>query len=330
MIALQWQGQVLSLLNQSKYPAEESWVTCTDVNAVADALKTNIVADEKLAAVAGAYGYALAAVANQGIQNTPAFAVKMGEIRDKLLAARNTRDMALAMKFMENPPEAYKKNADPVTTILATAVTFERDMVVGDRNICRNGTDIMAEGTRLLVHTNKGVFHSATPSGALGIARRGVKRNVLETLAIAEAGGAGAALSKELDKDNVAHTVITDASAATFLARQGAHLVLTDGILAAKNGDLLAPSGAYGLAISCYFHSIPFYAVMNADNVDLDMPDGTGHGTPEGYDVLPAFLITGYITDRNIVCAPYEETLEETVKHAPKKMIVDFSNLGGM
>ena len=41
----------------------------------------------------------------------------------------------------------------------------------------------------------------------------------------------------------------------------------------------------------------------------------------------PAILITGFFTDRGIACAPYEETLEEMVKYAPKKMIVDFSNL---
>ena len=38
MIALQWQAQVLSLLDQSKYPAEEVWVDCSSVEEVAKAL----------------------------------------------------------------------------------------------------------------------------------------------------------------------------------------------------------------------------------------------------------------------------------------------------
>ena len=37
--------------------------------------------------------------------------------------------------------------------------------------------------------------------------------------------------------------MIPDHAAATFLAQQGAHMVLADGILAAKNGDLKAPVG---------------------------------------------------------------------------------------
>ena len=121
-------------------------------------------------------------------------------------------------------------------------------------------------------------------------------------------------------------------------------MVLADGILAAKNGDLKAPVGTYELAIACYFHSIPFYAVLNADDIDLEAADGSAFGQGEGdpaevtnllpgtqakgwtpaFDVVPAFLITGMITDRNIACAPYEETLEELVKHTPRKTIIHF------
>ncbi len=351
MIALQWQGQVLSLLDQSKYPQEESWITCTDVKTVAEVLSSGAVIEEKIAAVAGVYGYCLAALEHQALQQTPEFDEKLAEAKALLLASRDhSRDMTAAMKYMEHPPEAYTKNVDRLTTILATAVTFDREQVVGDRNTCRNGTDLMGEGTRLLIRTDRGAFHSASPCGALGIARRGVKRGILEQVTLCEGRPSligGTLLAQELGKDNVPCTVIPDHAAATFLARQGAHLVLTDGILAARNGDLKAPVGSYELAISCYFHSIPFYAVLNADDVDLDMESGASHGMDEGapssvtdgldcgeaqgwtpaYDVIPAFLITGFLTDRGIACAPYEETLEELVKHTPKKMIVDFSQL---
>ena len=86
--------------------------------------------------------------------------------------------------------------------------------------------------------------------------------------------------------------------------------------------------------------------MLNADDIDLSATDGSAFGQAEGdphsvtaglpcgnaegwtpaYDVVPAFLITGMITDRNISCAPYEETLEDTVKNAPRKMIVDFGS----
>jgi methylthioribose-1-phosphate isomerase len=354
MIALEWQrseqSAALSLLDQSKYPLETTWNICLNVESVARVLSSGQIMDEKIAALAGAYGYALAALDNQDKQLTPAFDEALAQAKELLLASRDhSRDMKAAMDFMENPPEAYTKNVDRLTTILATAVTFNRQQVVADRNICRNGTDLMGEGTRLLIRTDRGAFHSASPCGALGIARRGMKRGVLESLALCEGRPSqlgGTLLAQELSKEEIPCTVLPDHAAATFLARQGAHLVLTDGILAAKNGDLKAPVGTYELAIACYFHSIPFYAVLDANDIDLDLDSGAAFGQEEGdpasvtasldcgsaqgwtpaYDVIPSFLITGMITDRGIACAPYDETLDELVKHAPKKMIVNFDS----
>ena len=197
----------------------------------------------------------------------------------------------------------------------------------------------------MLVRADRGAFHSASPCGSLGIVRRGYKRDILEQITLCqgkpELAGEGL-LAQELDRDKVPCTVLPDNAAATFLSNQGAHMVLCDGILAAKNGDLKAPVGAYELAIVSYFHSIPFYAVMNADDVDLSLESGAAfltdakliepspagiQGWAPAYDVIPAFLITGMITDRGIVSAPYEETLDELVKHTPRKMILNFDEL---
>ncbi len=354
MIALQWQDKVLSLLDQSKYPAEEVWLSCTSLEQTVETLSSGAILDDKVAAIAGAYGYCLAAMEAEAALGTPAFDEALDKAKALLLASRNSsRDMMRAIYEMEHPPASYTKNVDRLTTILATAVTFERQQVIADRNTCRNGTDMMGEGTRLLLCTDRGAFHSASPCGALGIARRGAKRGILEQVTLCEGRPALASslLAYELTvKDQVPCTLIPDHAAATFLARQGAHLVLTDGISVAKNGDLMAPVGTYELAISCYFHSIPFYAVLNADDVDLTLENGTSFGQAEGepkavttcgstalpcgtatgwtpaYDVVPAFLVTGLITDRSIACAPYEETLETLVHHTPKKMIVNFDS----
>ena len=348
MISLQWQDGVLSLLDQAAYPQQEHWITCSTVEETAQALSSGAILEEKIAAVAGVYGYCLAAMAHQELQQTPQFQEKLDQAKALLLASRpGSRELAAALDFMEHPPEAYTKNVDQLTTLLATAVTYDRQQVIADRNICRNGTDLMGEGTRLLLRTDRGAFHSASPCGALGIARRGWKRDVLEQVTLCEGRpslAAGTLLAQELSKENVPCTLIPDHAAATFLARQGAHLVLADGILAAKNGDLKAPVGTYELAIACYFHSVPFYAVLHADDIDLTAENGSVFGQEEGdpaavtegldcgqaqgwtpaYDVVPAFLITGMITDRGIACAPYKETLEEQVKHTPRKMIVHF------
>ena len=207
MISLLWQDRVLSLLDQSAYPQEERWLTCTTLEETVQALSSGAILEEKIAAVAGAYGLCQAALAAQELLHTPQFDEVLAGARAMLLASRNnSRDMKLAMDFMADPPEAYTKNVDRITTLLATAVTFERQQVVADRNTARNGTDLMSEGTRVLLRTDRGAFHSAAPTGALGIARRGWKRKVIEQVTLCEGRPsltAGTLLAQELTKDYV-------------------------------------------------------------------------------------------------------------------------------
>ena len=88
MIALQWQAQLLSLLDQSRYPEEEVWVDCDSVEKVAKALSDGTVTDDKVAATACAYGYCLAALAHQDQQQTPAFDQALEDAKALLLASR--------------------------------------------------------------------------------------------------------------------------------------------------------------------------------------------------------------------------------------------------
>ena len=219
MISLQWQDGVLSLLDQAAYPQQEHWITCSTVEETAQALSSGAILEEKIAAVAGVYGYCLAAMAHQELQQTPQFQEKLDQAKALLLASRpGSRELAAALDFMEHPPEAYTKNVDQLTTLLATAVTYDRQQVIADRNICRNGTDLMGEGTRLLLRTDRGAFHSASPCGALGIARRGWKRDVLEQVTLCEGRpslAAGTLLAQELSKENVPCTIPNTPSSQT-------------------------------------------------------------------------------------------------------------------
>lgn len=73
MISLQWQDGVLSLLDQAAYPQQEHWITCSTVEETAQALSSGAILEEKIAAVAGVYGYCLAAMAHQDSSRPPSF-----------------------------------------------------------------------------------------------------------------------------------------------------------------------------------------------------------------------------------------------------------------
>jgi methylthioribose-1-phosphate isomerase len=112
-------------------------------------------------------------------------------------------------------------------------------------------------------------------------------------------------------------------------------LVGTDRV--AANGDVANKIGTLGLAILCQYFGIPFYVACPASTIDLQTPTGmdihieqrgadevrqvAGVGLAEAdtpvfnpaFDVTPAALVTGIITDRGIVTAPYGPALEKIV-----------------
>ena len=98
----------------------------------------------------------------------------------------------------------------------------------------------------------------------------------------------------------------------------------------AANGDVANKIGTYSVAVLAKAHGIPFYVAAPISTIDLNTPNGEGipieernisevtqiHGSqviaPAGvsvwnpaFDVTPAHLITGIITERGIL-APDE------------------------
>src|SRR5581483_10037765 len=101
----------------------------------------------------------------------------------------------------------------------------------------------------------------------------------------------------------------------------------------AANGDTANKIGTYGVALLAREHRIPFYVAAPLSTIDLDTPDGshipieernarevthvgTSQVAPAGahvwnpaFDVTPAHLIAGIITERGIFRPPYIESL---------------------
>jgi len=152
----------------------------------------------------------------------------------------------------------------------------------------------------------------------------------------------GAALTAwELASHGVPHTVICD-NAAGHLMRQGqVDLVLVGADRVAANGDVANKIGTYLKALAAADNGVPFYVAVPGPTIDWRLADGEGipietrdgsevthiqgeaaHGevmtvrlTPEAspaanpaFDVTPARLVTGLITERG-VCAASPEGL---------------------
>jgi methylthioribose-1-phosphate isomerase len=144
----------------------------------------------------------------------------------------------------------------------------------------------------------------------------------------------GAALTAwELKSHGVPHTLVTDNAGGHLMQRGKVDMVIVGSDRTASNGDVCNKIGTYLKALAAYDNGVPFYAALPVSTIDWTLPQGadipieeraeeevlwtrgrTLAGTiesvlvaPEGvaaanpaFDVTPARLITGIITERGV------------------------------
>ena len=138
----------------------------------------------------------------------------------------------------------------------------------------------------------------------------------------------------ELTQAGVPFAVVTDAAAPGHVAAGDVDAVLIAADRVAPNGDVVAPSGSYGVALAAREAGVPFLvcattpvfdpAVANGADARLEegrpgpvariggtriVPDG-GAVRNRTQDLVPARLVTAIVTEREIVRSPHAEGVE--------------------
>src|SRR5262249_39675008 len=126
----------------------------------------------------------------------------------------------------------------------------------------------------------------------------------------------------ELIRAGVPTRVIVDSAAATVMASGDVDMVVVGADRIAANGDAANKIGTYGLAVLARAHDIPFYvaaprttfdfSIASGDQIPIELRGGDEIDTAPGvqvfnpaFDVTPAELITGIITDAGLLRPPY-------------------------
>lgn len=162
----------------------------------------------------------------------------------------------------------------------------------------------------------------------------------------------GASLTAwELGQHGVAHTVIVDNAAGHLLRKGDVDLVIVGSDRTAANGDVCNKIGTYLKALAAKDTDVPFYVALPGPTVDWTLNDGAKipieersglevshlsgrnkhHGmstvmlTPQesamanpGFDVTPARLVTGLITERGVCTASMDGLLSLYPERAPR------------
>jgi methylthioribose-1-phosphate isomerase len=327
---VEWRNGVVRLLDQSRLPEHVEFLDCCDVESVSQAIRELKVRGAPAIGVTAAMGVALGA---QSIATTDydVFAKALLAICDQLAATRPTAvNLFWAIERMKHKLATLKRES--IASIKLSLMKESQAILEEDIALCRAmgryGADLIATGQTVLTHCNAGALATAGYGTALGVIRaaweQGKKIQVIadETRPVLQ----GARLTAwELMQDKIPVTLITDNMAGSLMRQGKIHLCVVGADRIAANGDVANKIGTYSVAVLAKAHGIPFYVAAPYSTIDLKTRSGADipieqrnplevtmiHGSypvaPQGvsvynpaFDVTPAELITGIITEQGI------------------------------
>jgi methylthioribose-1-phosphate isomerase len=323
------------MIDQTRLPREEVYVTCRTYEEVADAIRTMVIRGAPAIGVAAAMGVAVGVLHADPARLDEEFK----HICDTLAATRPTA-VNLFWGIARMKRVFAEVRGEPIERIRERMIQEARQIRLEDiainEAIGRNGADLVPDGRTVLTHCNAGALATAGYGTALGVVRAAVaagkKIDVFadETRPFLQ----GARLTVwELQHDGIPATLITDNMAGHFLksGRIGCVVVGADRI--AANGDVANKIGTYSVAVLAKENGVPFYVAAPISTLDLTLasgdaipieqraasevthvfgvaiaPDGTRVENP-AFDVTPNRYVGAIITEKGVARARYEQSL---------------------
>jgi methylthioribose-1-phosphate isomerase len=341
---IEWKGKQVCMIDQRKLPARVDWVICKDDKAVIRAIRGMVIRGAPAIGVAAAMGLALGSEAIRA--NTyNAFERRFREMAGRMVKARPTAvNLRWAVERMIFLVEQMA-GRDPEEIRIALREESERILAEDieiNRKIGEHGQRIVPKRATILTHCNAGSLATGGYGTALGVIRAaheaGKKIEVIadETRPWLQ----GLRLTAfELMEDGIPVTVIADSAAGSLMRQGKVDLVITGADRIAVNGDVANKIGTYQVAVLAKENKIPFYVAAPLSTIDLRIKSGDRIPVEErdpsevshfqnirvgprgvkaynpAFDVTPGRYVTGIITEKGILRAPYPKKMKGLFKN---------------
>lgn len=316
---IEWRGDSLALLDQRLLPQQEDYVLCTDWQQVVWAIREMVVRGAPAIGVAGAYAVVLAARSHE---------VGSPEWERACVTIATARPTAVNLPWAV---ECMRAAASSGLDLVEAANSIFQEVLAADKALSRYGAEVLPTGAKVITICNTGALATGGYGTALGVVRaayEGGKKPfvwVMETRPRLQ----GMRLTAwELQRLGIPFRVVTDGMAGLLMRKELVDLALAGADRIAKNGDTANKVGTYSLAALCRVHCVPFYiaapsssfdpAVADGDEIPIEEREpeeitvlGGQRMAPAGaeaynpaFDVTPASMITGFITERGVLSPP--------------------------
>ena len=336
---LRWRDGRLEMIDQRVLPARFEYLDYTSATETAEGIRSMVVRGAPAIGCAAAYGVALDALRLRDA--SPAdFSIGMERAFEVLAASRPTAvNLFWALKRMR--AVWVEVRGRPVGEIADRLLAEAHEVTAEDIRINRamgaHGAALLPDGARVLTHCNAGALATAGHGTALGVIRSAVEAGKKISVIADETRPflQGARLTAwEMVQENIPVTLITDNMAGYMMSRGEVDAVVVGTDRVAANGDVANKIGTYMVAVLARRHNIPFYVACPLSTIDLDIPDGAAIPIEEraaeevtgfrdcqwaaqgvsvrnpAFDVTPAELVTGLITEKGVMLQPNRDKVE--------------------
>ncbi len=329
---VRWVGGLdgrMEIIDQTLLPTEFKFIPLATVEEVWEAIKTLRVRGAPAIGVAAAMGIV---VGIQGAGDDEAEVLEsVRRAADYLATSRPTAvNLFWALDRMKRAAQQYRGRGGWALkeALLAEAKAIRDEDAAMCRRIGASGVHLITEGCGVLTHCNAGSLATAEYGTALAPLYRAHEMGrhfrvyADETRPLLQ----GARLTMwELQRAGIDCTLICDNMAAVIMKQGKVDLVIVGADRIAANGDTANKIGTYGVAVLASHHDVPFYVAAPSSTFDLSIASGDeipieergadevtrGFGrqtAPTGakvycpaFDVTPAALISGIITERGMI-----------------------------
>lgn len=309
----------LYLLDQTKLPNEEIYLTPKTKEDYFDAIKKLQVRGAPAIGIFA--GYAMALIDED-----------KAELKKYLDSARPTAvNLSWATQRML---DAYNNGK----SLINEAIAIHNEDKALCKKISEYGLSLLKDGDGILTHCNAGALATSEYGTGLGPLLLGKEKGYEfhvytdETRPLLQ----GARLtSYELEKAGIDVTLICDNMASLVMKQGKINAVLVGADRIASNGDFANKIGTSGVAILAKYYNIPFYVLAPYSTIDYSCETGKDIIIEErdadeiktmwyekpmalsetkcfnpSFDVTDNSLVTAIITDKGIIKAPFKEGLE--------------------
>jgi methylthioribose-1-phosphate isomerase len=341
-IALAVDGWGVEVVDQTRLPHEFRIVRLETLEDAARAIRVMTVRGAPLIGATAAYGFCLAMRRDSSDRAIEAAATTLLATRPTAVNLRRAVHIMVDRLRAEVPACRAEAAYRHAAALCEEDVALNRAIAEHGAALIRGiGARKAPEPVNVLTHCNAGWLATVDWGTALAPVYLCHRRGLAVHVWVGETRprSQGALTAWELGEEGVPHTFFVDNAAGRLMQRGEVDLVVTGTDRTTASGDVCNKIGTYLRALAARDTGIPFYAAVPGPSIDWETGDpsgipierrdaaevtdvggvtasgdravvriipGTTPVSNEAFDVTPARLVTGLITERGVCAASHE------------------------